>query len=150
MKTRTLYSLGMTPRDATRFSRNEIARRRAASRDLAPGLGVLVVSQMSLIASDPDASVGGWQLAWALSPLVGIGLILWAQLRILSRSDERERAVELSALSIGFGVVITALAALGVLQAAEIGDIRQQLQITTFLGIAAWVLASLLLKRRVS
>ncbi len=111
---------------------------------------MLVVSQMSLIALDPDASAGGWRLAWALSPLVGIGLILWAQLRILRRSDERERAVELSALAIGFGVVITALAAVGVLQAAEIGDIRQQAQITTFLGIAAWVLASLLLKRRVS
>jgi hypothetical protein len=50
-------------------------------------------------------------------------------------------------MAIGFGVVITALAALGVLQAAEIGDIRQQIQITTVLGIAVWVVASLFLKR---
>ena len=133
-----------------RPSSNELARRRAASRDLAPGLVVLVVSQVSLIASDPDASAGGWHLAWALSPLVGIGLLIWAQIRMLGRSDERERAVELSAMAIGFGVVITALAALGILQAAEIGDIRQQLQVTTVLGIAAWVVASLVLKRRVS
>jgi hypothetical protein len=109
---------------------------------------VLVVSQMSLIASDPDASAGGWHLLWALSPLIGIALLTWAQVRMLGRSDERERAIELSAMAIAFGVVITALATLGVLQAAEIGDIRQQLQITTVLGIAAWVVASGLLNRR--
>lgn len=144
------YASIMTPTNEDRHSNNELARRRAASRDLAPGMVVLVVSQMSLIVSDPDASAGGWHLAWALSPLIGIGLLIWAQSRILGRSDERERAAELSAMAIGFGVVITALAALGVLQAAEIGDIRQQLQITTVLGTASWVLASLLLKRRVS
>ena len=109
---------------------------------------LLVASQVSLIASDPDASGGGWHLAWALSPLIGIALLIWAQVRILRRSDERERGVELSAMAIAFGVVITALAALGVLQGAGIGDIHQQLQITTFLGIATWVVALLLLKRR--
>ncbi len=109
---------------------------------------MLVISQMSLIALDPDASAGPLHLAWALSPLVGIGLLVWAQVRILGRSDERERADELSAMAIGFGVVITALAAAGVLQAAGIGDARQQLQITTGLGIAAWIVASLLRKRR--
>jgi hypothetical protein len=131
-----------------RLSSSELARRRAASRDLAPGLVVLVVSQMSLIISDPDASAGAWHLVWALSPLIGIGLLIWAQVRILGRSDERERAVEMAAMAIGFAVVITALAALGVLQGAEIGDVRQQVQITTILGIAAWVIASVLLKRR--
>ena len=138
----------MTPADEARHSSNEIARRHAASRDLAPGLVVLVVSQLSLIAVDPDPSAGGGHLAWALSPLAGIGLLVWAQLRMLRRSDERERAVELSAMAVGFAVVIPALAALGILQAAEIGEIRQQLQITTFLGIAAWVVALQLLKRR--
>lgn len=138
----------MTPTADSRHSSNELARRRAASRDLAPGLVVLVVSQMSLIAFDPEASTGGWHLAWALSPLIGIGLLIWAQLRMLRRSDERERVVELSAMAIGFGVVITALAALGVLQGAEIGDLRQQTQITTFLGVGSWVLALLLLRRR--
>lgn len=133
-----------------RDSVSDIARRGAASRDLLPGLAVLVVSQLSLIALSPDASASGWHLAWALSPLVGIGLLVWAQVRMLGRSDERERAFELSSMAIGFGVVIVALAGVGVLQAAGIGDIRQQVQITTVLGIGAWVVASLLLKRRAS
>lgn len=67
---------------------------------------------------------------------------------MLRRSDERERVVELSAMAVGFGVVLTALAALGVLPGAEIGDIGQQTQITTFLGVGSWVLALLLLRRR--
>lgn len=133
-----------------RPSSSELARRRASYRDLTPGLAVLVISELSLNAFAPDASAGGWRLAWALSPLIGIALLAWAQLRLFQRSDERERAVELSAMAIGFGVVITALAALGVLQSAEIGDVRQQVQITTLIGIAAWVVASLVLKRRAS
>lgn len=132
------------------LSANELARRRAASRDLTPGLALLVISQVSLIAADPESSASGWRLAWALSPLVGIALLVWAQLRILGRSDERERLVALAAMAIGFGVAVTALAAVGVLQAAEIGDPRQQLQVTTGLAIAGWVGASLLLERRTS
>ena len=140
----------MASKHEERQSSSDVARRRAASRDLLPGLVVLIVSEVSLIAASPDTSAGGWHVVWALSPLVGIGLLIWAQIRMLGRSDERERAVELSAMAIGFGVTITVLAAVGVLQAAEIGDARQQLQITTGLGIAAWIVASLLLKRRVS
>lgn len=140
----------MTPVNEDRPSSNDLARRRASYRDLAPGLAVLIISELSLDAFEPDASAGGWRLAWALSPLVGIGLLVWAQLRMLQRSDERERAVELSAMAIGFGVVIAALAALGVLQASEIGDVGQQVQITTLVGIGSWVVASGVLKRRVS
>ena len=133
-----------------RKSASDIARHRSASRDLVAGLAVLIISQMSLLAMDPDASAGPLHLAWVLSPLVGIGLLVWAQVRILGRCDERERVDELSAMAIGFAVVITALAAVGVLQAAGIGDARQQLQMTTGLGIAAWIVASLLRKRRAS
>jgi hypothetical protein len=125
-------------------------RRRAASRDLLPGLAVLIFSEASLIAQSPDASASVWHLAWALSPLVGIGLLVRAQMRILRRSDERERAQDLAAMAIGFGVVMGSLAVVGVLQAAGIGGVRQQLQITTGLGIAAWVCGSMLLKRRAS
>jgi hypothetical protein len=131
-----------------RQSVSDIARRRAASRDLLPGLAVLIVSQASLIAASPDASVSGWHLAWALSPLAGIALLVWAQIRMLGRSDERERIQELSAMAIGFGVLMGALAVVGVLQSAGIGHVRQQVLVTTGLGIAAWVIASLLLKRR--
>lgn len=136
------------PSRRVRPSSSDIVRRRAASRDLLPGMTVLVASQLSLILADPDASGGRWSLAWSLSPLVGIGLLIWAQVRVLQRSDERERTVELAAMAVGFGVVITALAAAGVLQGAEIGEARQQLQITTVLGVAAWVASSVHLKRR--
>ncbi len=137
----------MTTSDETRRSQSEAARRRAASRDLAPGMLLLVASQGSLIALDPDASTSGWHLAWALSPLVGIALLVWAQLRMLARSDERERAVELSAMAIGFGVVIISLAVLGVLQSADIGDLRQQVQLVTMVGVGAWAIASTALRR---
>jgi hypothetical protein len=111
---------------------------------------VLIVSQVSLIAVSPDATVSGWHLAWALSPLAGIALLVWAQIRMLGRSDERERIQELSAMAIGFGVLMVALAVVGVFQSAGIGHVRQHVLVTTGLGIAAWVIASLLLKRRAS
>jgi hypothetical protein len=130
-----------------RSSTSDVARQRSASRDLAAGVVVLIVSEMSLIVSDPDASAGPWHLAWALSPLVGIGLLVWAQVRILGRADELERADEMFAMATGFGVVIAALAAVGVLQAAEVGDARQQMQITTGLGITAWIVVALLRRR---
>lgn len=146
--TRTYYILGMAAEHHERESVSDAMRRRAASRDLLPGLAVLIVSEASLIAVSPHASASGWHLAWVLSPLVGIGLLVWAQVRMLVRFDERERAQELSAMAIGFGVVMVALAVVGVLQAAGLGQVRQQLSITTGLGIAAWVIASMLLKRR--
>jgi hypothetical protein len=140
----------MTSQHRERESISDRVRRRAASRDLLPGLAVLIFSEASLIAQSPDASASVWHLAWALSPLVGIGLLVRAQMRILRRSDERERAQDLAAMAIGFGVVMGSLAVVGVLQAAGIGGVRQQLQITTGLGIAAWVCGSMLLKRRAS
>ena len=140
----------MTSQYRERESISDRVRRRAASRDLLPGLAVLILSEASLIAQSPDASASVWHLAWALSPLVGIGLLVPAQMRIFRRSDERERAQDLAAMAIGFGVVMGSLAVVGVLQAAGIGGVRQQLQITTGLGIAAWVCGSMLLKRRAS
>lgn len=149
-QTRQLYCPGMPSLRKERKSTSDIARQRSAFSDLAAGLVVLVVSEMTLLALDPDASASPFHLAWVLSPLLGIGLLVWAQARILGRCDERERADELSAMAIGFAVVMPALGAVGVLQAAGIGDVRQQLQLTTGLGIAAWIVASLLRKRRAS
>ena len=129
-----------------RESLSDQVRRRAASRDLVPGLAVLIVSEASLIAMSPDAS--GWQLAWALSPVLGLGLLGWAQIRIFRRADERERAYELLAMAIAFGVVMFALGGVSALQTAGLGETGHLLQITTGLGIAAWILTSLFLKRR--
>ncbi len=131
-------------------SLGDVRRRRAATRDLLPGLVVLVASEGSLIALNPDAAASSWHLGWALSPLVGLGLLIWAQIKMLRRADELQRTQELMAMAIGFGVVMGALAGVGVLGAAGIGDMEQQLQVTTGLGIASWVCALGLLKRRTS
>jgi hypothetical protein len=124
-----------------RKSSSDVARDRAARRDLLPGLVALVVTEGSLMIADPNASAGPAQLAWSLSPLVAIGLLVWGQLRILGRSDERERLQQLTAMAVGFGVFAVSLAAVGVLQSADIGDAVQQTQITFVVGILAWVAA---------
>jgi len=130
-----------------RNSRSDTARQRAAFRDLLPGLVVLVLTEGSLIVADPDASSSPWALAWSLSPLIAVGLLVWGQLRILRRSDERERLVQLGAMAVGFGTFAVLLAASGVLQAADIGDPAQQSQITFAAGILAWVGATAVAQR---
>lgn len=131
-----------------RKSASDVRRERAAYRDLLPGLVLLLVTQGSLLIADPDATSSGGHLAWALSPLLAIGLLVWGQARVMRRADERERLQQLTAMSVGFGVVITLLAAAGVLQGADIGDAAQQTQITFILGIAAWVVALEVTRRR--
>jgi hypothetical protein len=129
----------MTSTTPERDSRSDVTRKRAAARDLVPGLVVLVVAEGTLIAWDPGATSSGWHLLWSLSPLVGIALLAWGQVRVLRRSDEWERLRQLTAMSMGFAVLAVGLAVVGVLQAAGIGDVAQLVQITFFAGIAAWV-----------
>jgi len=42
-------------------------------------------------------------------------------------------------MAVGFGVLIVALAVVGVLQGADIGDPRQQTQLSFVAGVLAWV-----------
>jgi len=65
----------MTSTTPERDSRSDVTRRRAATRDLIPGLAALVIAEGSLIVADPDATSSGWHMLWALSPLVGIALL---------------------------------------------------------------------------
>lgn len=140
----------MSQSPAERKSVSDVARERAATRDLIPGLVVLVVTQGTLIALDPDTTSSAWHLAWALSPLIGIGLLVWGQVRILRRSDERERLAQLAAMAFGFGVFAVSLAVVGVLQGADLGNPIQQTQITFAVGIVAWVAALEVDRRRTS
>lgn len=140
----------MSRSSAERKSVSEVARERAAIRDLIPGLAVLVVTQGTLIVLDPDTTSSAWHLAWALSPLIGIGLLVWGQVRILRRSDERERLAQLAAMALGFGVFAVSLAVVGVLQGADLGNPIQQTQITFAVGIVAWVVALEVDRRRTS
>ena len=124
-----------------RKSASDIARERAAIRDLAPGLTALLVTEGTLVIADPDATSSGWHLAWALSPLLAIAMLAWGQFRVLRRADERERLQQLTAMAAGFGVFTVLLATAGVLQSADIGDAVQQTQIIFIAGIVSWIAA---------
>lgn len=124
-----------------RESRSDVTRKRAAFRDLLPGLVTLLVTQGTLLVADPEAASSGWHLVWSLSPLLAIALLARGQVRILRRSDELERLKQLTAMSFGFGVFAVLLASVGVLQGADIGDAVQQTQITFIAGIVVWVAA---------
>lgn len=145
-----LYVLSMSRALDPPRSQRDIARDRAARRDVAPGLVALLLTEGSLVLADPDASASVGNLVWSLSPLVAIGLLVGGQLRILGRCDERERVEQLTAMSVGFGAFAVLLAGAGVLQSADIGDAAQLTQITFIVGILAWVAALGILQRRAS
>ena len=96
---------------AERKSVSDVARERAATRDLIPGLAALLVTQGTLIAVDPDATSSAWHLAWALSPLIAIGLLVWGEVRILRRSAELGNPVQQTQITFAVGIVawVTAL-----------------------------------------
>ena len=125
-----------------RKSTSDVSRERSASLDLLPAMLVLVLSEGSLLVADPDARSSAWHLVWSLTPLLGIALLAWGQFRALRRADEWERLQQLRAMAVGFGVMTVLLAGVGVLQAAELGDVGQQVQITLGAGILSWAAAS--------
>lgn len=129
-------------------SRSDIARGHAARRDVAPAVALLVVTQGSLIWFDPSRPTNLAEIAWALSPLAAIAWLVWGQIRAVGRADELQRVQQLQALSIGFAVLIVLLTAIGLLHAAEIGDLAQQTQIALIAGVLAWVGASAVLSAR--
>ncbi|MFN0089502.1 MAG: hypothetical protein ACKVWR_04405 [Acidimicrobiales bacterium] len=129
-------------------SRSDIAREHAARRDAAPAVALLVVTQGSLIWLDPSRPTNPAEIVWALSPLAAISWLVWGQIRAVGRADELQRLQQLQALSIGFAVLIVLLTAIGLLHAAEIGEIAQQTQIALIAGVLAWVGASAVLSAR--
>ena len=131
----------MPTTDETRPSLSESARTRAARKDLALPIALLVLTQGSLIALDPKHDTTVWVVAWSLSPIIALVWMAIAQVRILKRADEYERIVQLEALAIGFGATILLAAAGGVLDAARIGSTRQSLQIIFIGGVIAWAMA---------
>ena len=129
-------------------SRSDVARENAARRDAAPAVALLLVTQGSLIWFDPPRPSNLAEIAWALSPLAAIAWLVWGQIRAVRRADELQRTQQLQAFSIGFAVLVVMLASIGVLQAAEIGDMAQQTQIALIAGVVAWVGASAVLSAR--
>ena len=128
----------MTDLERARRSASDIARDRAAVRDIWPGLLALVALQGSLLVADPDGQSGGWRLTWSLSPLLPALWLVWAQLRSLRRADELQRRVQLEALAVGFGAMFLLGLTGGLLDAAGLGSPQQWLQITVIGGGATW------------
>jgi len=128
----------MADASARGTSASDVARRRAAVRDTMPAVVLLVLTQASLVAFDPDASASTWNLLWSLSPLVPAIWLGWAQLRILRRADELERLQQLEAMAIGFGAVMLLLVTGSILDAADLAAPRQWLQLAFCGGVVAW------------
>ena len=122
-----------------RKSSSDVARDRAAARDILPAVTLLVAVQASLVIVDPDAGASAWNLAWSLLPIAPALWLVRAQLRSLRRADEYQRVVQLEAMAVGFATVIVLALVGGLLDAAGIGDPRQSLQITFIAGTLAWV-----------
>jgi hypothetical protein len=131
-----------------RKSSSDVARERAAFRDIVPGLVALVVLQGSLVIIDPDGGASAANLVWSLLPLLPVAWLVWAQVRSLHRADEYQRMLQLEAMAIGFGVVVVLGMVGGLLDGADVGDPRQSLQITVIAGILSWVAALVILMRR--
>lgn len=125
--------------DRERRSSSDVARDRAAVRDVVPAILALLVLQGSLILLDPHGDITWWYLLWSLSPLVPAVWLVWAQLRGLRRADEYQRVLQLEAMAVGFAVVIMASLLGGLLDGARIGDPRQSLQVTFIAGVLTWV-----------
>ncbi|MEO8330759.1 MAG: hypothetical protein ABI586_12190 [Candidatus Nanopelagicales bacterium] len=131
-----------------RTSNYDAAQSRAFLRDSLPAVAALVLIQGSLIVIDPEGAITGWTLIWSLLPLVPACFLGWAQIRCLRRADEFQRLVQLEAMAIGFGAMVLLAFAGGLLDAAELGDPAQFLQITFIGGILAWFGAWALLAAR--
>ncbi len=131
----------MTNSGRDRKSISDVARDRAAVRDVVPGVAALVALQVSLIMLDPDGRASAWNLVWCLLPVVPAAWLVWSQLRGLRRADEFQRVLQLEAMAIGFATMMLLSFAGGLLDAAGIGSARQSLQVTFIAGTVAWVAA---------
>jgi len=123
-----------------RTSRSDEARARAQLLDWLPAVVVLgllsLIVQFGLFGSD-----GSWDLFWSLLNLAPVLWIVRAVVRSLRRADEYQARQQLEAMAIGFGVQTVAIFTIGQLQAAEVGDLRQLVQISFIGSILVWIAA---------
>ncbi len=143
--TSVLYSRAMTKQ---RRSSSDVARERAAFRDITPGVIALVVIEGTLIGLDREADPTVWTVVWSLLPLLPVLWLVRAQLRSLQRADELQRVVQLEAMAIGFGATVLLALTGGLLDAADVGNPAQWLQITFIGGILVWIAALAVNMRR--
>ena len=124
-----------------RSSLSDVARHRAATWDVVPGVVALVAVQASLLMVDPDGRASAGNLLWSLLPIAPAVWLVVSQVRSLRRADERQRIDQLEALAVGFAVAIVVSFAGGLADAAGIGSPRQSLQLSFILPVVAWIAA---------
>ncbi|WP_328740964.1 hypothetical protein OHA91_38245 [Streptomyces erythrochromogenes] len=125
-----------------RQSRSDTARTRAWFLDWLPA--VIALGLLSLIAEfGLFGSADSWKLFWSLLNLAPGLWIVRAVVRSLRRADEYQRRGQLEALAIGFGVLLMSIFAVGLLQTAGVGDLRQLVQISFLGSILIWIAALL-------
>lgn len=136
--TSRLYVLGMTSTDENRSSKSDKIRARAELLDWLPAvvlLGLLaVISEFGWFGANSSL-----RLLWSLLNLIPALLIVRAVVRSVSRADEYQSRRQLRALAVGFGVMMMAIFTAGLLQAADVGDLRQLVQISFIGSIVVWV-----------
>src|SRR4051794_13289253 len=125
----------MTTRAARERSSSDTRRARAAAADALPALVALVVTELALDIIDPQGSARAWNLV----PLVPALWLVWSQVRALRRADELQRVQMLEAMAVGFGAMVVLALVGGLLEAADLGDPRQSLQVTFIAGVVIWV-----------
>jgi hypothetical protein len=143
-ETMYLYIRRMRKSPERRASRSDQIRTRAWLLDWLPAAVMLVllslVSEFGLFGAD-----GSWALFWSLLYLAPALWIVRAVVRGLRRADEYQARQQLEAMAIGFGVQMMSIFTIGQLQAADVGNLRQLVQISFVASILVWI-AALLLK----
>jgi hypothetical protein len=133
----------MSKSEDRRQSRSDRARTRAEMRDWIPAVVLIVV--LGVIAE----TVPTGKLWWSLANIVPALWIVRAVVRALRRADEYQRIAQLEALALGFGAMAMALFVAGLLEAADVGVLRQSTQISFIGGVLVWVVALLVKTQRV-
>ena len=147
-KTRRLYVTFMDEVVGSgRASRREQEQDRASWRDATPALLVLAVAFVAMLTiNEPGPSPV--RLLWVVLNVVGVGLLLRAELRGLRRADEFQRRLQLEALGIGFAATVMLTILAGLLVGAGLSEARPWLTISTVGGFIAWLGARALLTWR--
>ena len=126
-------------------SNGDRARSRAYLRDFAPAMAAYTVV---VVAVGTWGGLGGdspWRYAWALLPVLPVGLVVRAVARGLRRSDEYARLLQLRALAVSFAAAMLASVALGMLAIAGAPLSAELLPWLVFgAGMLTWIVSAAL------